>query len=250
MKTTITVADDQETQLQKRGAELVQRAQPFAVVKDDVMRDLAAQFLQQTKAARGLVGELYDDAVLQAHRLHKLLVGKRKTLLKPIEDAEATVRLSVADYEQRIERERAADRLRIAEEQQRVEAERRRIVEEALAKARKEAEDVRLAQAAALEADGQAEAAEQVLDTPIQVEPVKVDLPPLPASVPPPPPRTAMKGVNTRENWKFEIVDPMLIPREYLAVDEVKIGKVVRALKSATSIPGVRPYAETGVAVR
>jgi len=47
-------------------------------------------------------------------------------------------------------------------------------------------------------------------------------------------------GVNLRDNWTFEIVDESLIPREYLIPDEVKIRKVVIALKDKTNIPGIR----------
>jgi len=47
-------------------------------------------------------------------------------------------------------------------------------------------------------------------------------------------------GVNLRDNWTFEIVDESLIPREYLIPDEVKIRKVVVALKDKTNIPGVK----------
>ena len=48
------------------------------------------------------------------------------------------------------------------------------------------------------------------------------------------------EGVSLRENWTFEIVDESLIPREYLIPDEVKIRKVVVALKDKTNIPGVK----------
>lgn len=42
--------------------------------------------------------------------------------------------------------------------------------------------------------------------------------------------------------WKFEVVDPAAVPREYLAVDTVRIGKVVRA--GVRAIPGVRIWEE------
>ena len=49
-----------------------------------------------------------------------------------------------------------------------------------------------------------------------------------------------VKGISTRKKWSFEIVDVDKIPREYLVPNEVAIGGVVRALKGATNIPGVR----------
>ena len=57
-------------------------------------------------------------------------------------------------------------------------------------------------------------------------------------------------GLTVREDWKFSIIDHNLIPREYLIPDEKKIGRIVRAMKEQTNIPGVRAYAEKGVATR
>jgi hypothetical protein len=49
-----------------------------------------------------------------------------------------------------------------------------------------------------------------------------------------------MQGTSVRNRYDFDIVDPNLIPREYLIVDTAAIGKVVRALKEKTNIPGIR----------
>jgi len=58
-----------------------------------------------------------------------------------------------------------------------------------------------------------------------------------------------IEGITPRTIWKFEITDEKLIPREYLLVDEKRIGQIVRAMKQDTVIPGVRAYAETSLAV-
>ena len=57
-------------------------------------------------------------------------------------------------------------------------------------------------------------------------------------------------GVVRRTNWRYEIVDEAAVPREYLRVDHTKLGAVVRALKTAAAIPGVRIWAEPTVAAR
>lgn len=49
-----------------------------------------------------------------------------------------------------------------------------------------------------------------------------------------------MQGTSIRNRYDFEIVDPNLIPREYLLVDTAAIGRVVRALKEKTNIPGIK----------
>lgn len=56
-------------------------------------------------------------------------------------------------------------------------------------------------------------------------------------------------GVAKRTIWKFEVIDEKQIPREYLVVDEKRIGGVVRAMKGEVVIPGVRVYAETSLAI-
>lgn len=42
--------------------------------------------------------------------------------------------------------------------------------------------------------------------------------------------------------WKFEIVQPAKLPREFLMADEVKIGQYVRAMKQDAKIDGVRIF--------
>ena len=64
---------------------------------------------------------------------------------------------------------------------------------------------------------------------------------------PPPPPVPKAQGVAFTDTWKFESVDPALVPAEYKVVDEKRVGAVVRALKGETQIPGVRVYVERGV---
>lgn len=56
-------------------------------------------------------------------------------------------------------------------------------------------------------------------------------------------------GISAREIWKFYVTDPALIPREFLMVDEKKIGRVVRTMKSDTKIPGIRIFANSITAV-
>lgn len=52
--------------------------------------------------------------------------------------------------------------------------------------------------------------------------------------------RPKLSGTSTRNTYDFDIVDVNLIPREYLLIDKVAIGKVVRAMKEKTNIPGIK----------
>lgn len=58
---------------------------------------------------------------------------------------------------------------------------------------------------------------------------------------------TMPAGVSTRTVWRFEIVDPEAVPREFLVIDGAKIAQHVTAHKGNTSIPGIRVYADTDV---
>jgi len=53
--------------------------------------------------------------------------------------------------------------------------------------------------------------------------------------------------IATRTVWKFEVIDEKLVPREYLKIDEVKIGSVARATKGTLQIPGIRIYSEESI---
>ena len=63
-------------------------------------------------------------------------------------------------------------------------------------------------------------------------------------------PAPAAKGIALTELWDFEIIDPAALPREYLMPDLQKIRAVVKALKGATAIGGVRAYSRTSVSAR
>ena len=54
-----------------------------------------------------------------------------------------------------------------------------------------------------------------------------------------------VQGVQFRTVWRFRILDRKKIPLEYWALDEAKIGAVVRGLKRPGEvIPGVEAYSE------
>lgn len=103
-----------------------------------------------------------------------------------------------------------------------------------MAKERAKAEeDQRIAKAEALR-----QAMEIKKDTGeiVDVVPEKVDLPPEAATKV----RTDLGTVSQVENWKWVIVDLALIPTEYWKVDEVLLGKVIRA--GVRDIPGLKIY--------
>jgi hypothetical protein len=158
----------------------------------------------------------FDPICEAANKAHKAATAKRASFLDPLESVYRSVKRLMSDYDAEQERIR-----REAEEKLREQA-------------RKEEEERRLKEAIALEESGQKEVAEAVMETPVYVAPVVIT-----KAVP------KMEGGPVfRTVWKFRIVNQNIIPRQYLKVDEVAIGGVVRALKGQTNIPGIEPYEE------
>ena len=170
------------------------------------------------KAGRDMLEQIdsgYDSIIKAAHKAHKEAVAKKKSVYEPVEGAVKRIKRLMADYDMEQEHIRR-------QEQARLEAE-----------ARKAEEDRRLAEAIAVEQSGNRDEADRIMEEVITLPPVVIR-----KTVP------KIEGMVMREIWKFEVVDPAAVPRDYLKIDEVKIGQVVRAMKSGTAIPGVRVYAQ------
>jgi len=192
------------------------------------------------RAIAAMVKRVHDsfDPIVDANfKAHKVAVAQRAAVLDPLESAKWHLAYAIGGYDQEMERQRLAEEQRLQNEQREREAQEN-------ARLRREAEDRQLAEAEAALEIGDADLAEAIVSAPTLVE-----LPPsmpviVPSAVQP------VSGASTRTVWKFKIVDAAKIPREYLAVDEVKIGGVVRAMKGATAIPGVQAYPEAVTAFR
>jgi hypothetical protein len=140
----------------------------------------------------------------------------------------------------RLKRE-AEHRAWIAEQEKiRAEAEARRIAGEALRKA------------AIAEANGQNDKAEKILNKAAEQE-TKIAEKIEAAnhiSAAPAPAKVQTIGISTREDWDIELADITLVPREYMAFDDVKARRVIRASKGSIQIPGVKNIKKTIVSQR
>jgi hypothetical protein len=145
-------------------------------------------------------------------------------LYKPVEDACKTM---VEQLKKAIGAYDAEERRRAFEEQERL----RKEAEEA---ARKERE--RLAKLAEKQIDkGQEEKAEETIQ---KIDQVQAFAPVVTPQI------VHQKGESVRKVMKFEVVDFKALPDEYKLSDDVKIRKVVNALKMDTNIPGVKVWEE------
>lgn len=179
----------------------------------------AGELLITIKSLRKEIDETFDPIISKAHAAHKEAVSKKKQVDAPLVEAEGILKPRIAAYLNEQEKKRREE-----EHRSRLEAARR-------------AEEERLAEAIKAEEAGAKEEVEQILNQPTYLPPPVI----LPSTAP------KISGIASRKTWKFEIIDPKLVPDEYKIVDSVKIGKVVRALGSQCRIPGIQVYEETNI---
>lgn len=188
-------------------------------VQSDADCMAAAEHLKRLKGRAKTVAETYEPVCKAAFSFHRACTGIKSDVLKPYDAAETRLKGMIVQYT----RERAA---RLAKESAERDAELRRAEE-----------DRRLAEAAILESNGLAAAADAVLSAPIDVPQMVVE----PAKTP---------GVYTRTTWHAKVVDFDLVPREYMLVNQSALDGLARATKGAVSVPGVRFVAVEVPAVR
>lgn len=223
MATDIVEIEKQELDgMRSESSTAIEHAKQLARdIKDAVTLDVAARFMLDAKARAKRIVERMSKPKKAARAAWQEVVDLETELLEPY---------------QRIENEIIKPAMsRFTTEQDRL----RRIEEDRLrVEAKKREEDERLAAAEALEQRGEKEAADVVLNHAVPVAPIVV------------PKMEQPKGISYRDVWKFRVVDVAHVPREYLVVDETKIGGVVRALKGDTRIEGVEVYSEKVIAGR
>lgn len=199
------------------------------VVKTAEAYTQAGELLKGIKALRAKVAETFDSHIQRAFQAHRALTAEKQKAEAPLAEAERVVKAAMVAFDQ--------EQLRIARERQ----------HQADEAARRREEDERLARAAAMETEarefgdaGLKAAADLLLEqpAPVVVAPlVEVETP-------------KVAGISMRDNWKFRVVDEAAIPREYLMRDDTKIGRVVKAMKDGTNIPGIVAYNDPVVASR
>lgn len=202
----------EEVKIKAEGA--LAEASRLSVV-DRSTYEMSAGFLMGLKSLMKSIDDTFDPIIESAHRAHKEAVAAKKKHAEPVQKAEATVKGKMSSYAAEEERKRIAEEKRLQED------------------ARRREEEIRIQAAIDAEAAGEKEAAEAIIAAPV-IAPIVV----VKSEVP------KMDGISHRSVWKFRISDETKIPREYLKVDEVKIGGVVRSMKGMTAIPGVEVYEE------
>lgn len=182
---------------------------------------IAAAFLLDIKKQRKLWAEFNKPAKQKLDALKSELLKREREIDAPMEHAEnSIIKPAIARFEQ--EQEAIRLKKQLEEEQKALQA----------------AIDEKLNQAIKAESLGEPELSKEILSEVVTAAPVVIPKMEMP------------KGISIRETWKFRVVDETKIPREYLTINEMAIGQVVRALKKETRIPGIEIYCEKTVSGR
>lgn len=193
----------------------LERAQALVIFTNEEFVE-ADQFQSVLQALEKTIVSDFERPKKMAWDTHKAVVAQESAHLKPVQEARRILKLKMSAYQ---------------DDQERL---RRQIEAEEQAKKQKEAEDLALAEAAALEKSGDKETAEQIISQPVIAPPVIV------------PKLTPKTMTMIRKIKKFRVVDPSKTKREFLCLDSVKIGQIVRASgKDAEHIVGgIQVYEE------
>lgn len=189
------------------------------VIIDDETNAVAANLLLGIKDLLREISKVFDPIISKSHLAHKEACSQKKKAEAPLIEAEAIINPKMGAYRQKQEQERQAE-IRRQEEI-----------------ARKVMEDAQLADAIEAEDNSDSVEARAIIDD---------DL------LPPPIPKVEKvvtpEGVVFRENWYFEILDAVHIPRLYMMPNEKMIGAIVRQMKDVKkaeqAIPGIRVWCE------
>ena len=245
---SLATAPPDSQALVAKSAGLAQQLADLAIVNP---REVAPAVLTRSLEGSALIGRLADDylreveaslgpVVAAAHASHKAAVAERDRLKLPAARLKTEAGQLAASCDKELKRRQDEADRRAIQEFERAQREADAMLQRQREAAQRVQDDATLAAAARLEQAGDVEAAARL----VEAAPVVAVAPSAPVFLPPAPViHVKVEGGPTfTEDWTFEVTNENLIPRHYLAIDEVKIGKVVRAMKGQTNIPGITAF--------
>lgn len=271
-----------EAEIERRVPALVDQAAAI-IIRDQGSMAIANDFSIAIKKMRREIDEAFDPIIEAAHVAHKIALDKKRKYIEPVDAAERMVKGKIGAYlteQDRIRREAERRAWEAEQEKIRAQQEARRREQEAIRKAeaerqaiadkaRREAEEAEAKAARARSEEGRRKAQEEAdrirreAAERAAAEKAKADAEQarireeaarkqaeLEAAAPPPVARVETKGISTREDWDFEVVDVNLVPREFLTIDESKLRRYAKAMKVDANVPGVRFFSKTIVQQR
>ena len=205
-------------------------------ITDQSSYEMAANTLKDIALLEKQIKDHHKPIKDSAYAAHKAAVAAEKRLLDPLDEAKRTIKRSVSDW---------------TVEQERIRAEAQRKIDEANRAAEKAAEDARLEAAIKAEKDG---APDIVTDAMIDIPFQSIYSPPAH------PTYNKVAGVTTRETWKAEVFDVVILCKaigdgtikmtDVVVPNMTVLNSLARSMKDKMSIPGVRAVKEISTAVR
>jgi hypothetical protein len=206
-------------------AATVKRSLEITVTGDDSAA-AAANAMLALKNEGKTIEKIREEAVRPHLDAQKAINGVFKPVVERLEKVSRQIGESLLAWRREEERKAREEAARL--EKIRLDA--------AAAKAKADADAAAAAKAndadAALDAAMAQEAAREVVEAPRVVNPM-----PLAATGAI---RSSAGTVSTRKVWRHRVVDPQAVPREFMSIDDGKIGSAVKA--GAREIPGVEIY--------
>jgi len=252
------------TRFDQLAAQVAQFVRPVSdlTVTDAATNAIASGSLKTIREMLNEIETRRTEITVPLNETLKSVNNYAKQVKQPLEDADAHIRAHMTAYANKLKEEAAAlareaeerrrdeERLvRLEQERVRSELEAKRKEQEAAAQKAKEAADLfggaqqeierkeREAKHAAELLRFEAEARfkrEQLEREARQQEERRA--------------AEASRPKNTREVWKFEVVDALAVPDRFKSVNEVAVGAAVR--NGTRDIPGIRIFSETIVVAR
>lgn len=204
-------------------------------VADPLSYAKAADLLVSIKGLRGEVNAAFDPIIADANKVHKTACEKKRQAEAPLVEAEGLIKSAMADYNTEQERVRRAEEQRLEQE------------------ARQREETRRLDEAAALEREGHARNAPELVQEAQDL--IERPIPAMPVSVARTVPKVA--GIVHRDNWSARVVSlPALIKfvaahpehQNLLAPNTAALNSLARSMKSNLKIDGVQAVNTPSVA--
>lgn len=188
------------------------------VIKTEADYTAAGEFGKELKRKAAQVQEFFKPMKDSAYQAHKSVCDREKLMLKPLQNAEKVVKKAMGDY---------------LDEQER----KRREQEEAMRRAAEAERERKLAEAAKLEAAGDADGAEAAMSEAVVMDEAAGYT--VPAVEKP-----KVSGVSTSKDWEIVNIDPKAVPLnfngvELRPVDQAAVMRLIRASKGSITIPGV-----------
>jgi len=217
-------------QLETQALTLPEQAKKIQI-NDDQSLHQANEFIHICRQLRNKIADTMNPIIKRAYGVHQESLAQKRKLEEPLKQAEKIVGPLISTYKRKKEEE---IRIREEEKARKIEEERKK-KEEALEKA------------ATLEKAGDQEKAEEEFEKAEKIE-EEESLLALEPKFKPTAPET--KGTSIRENWRFRVKNLKEVPREWLKLDEVKVGAAVRTSKGKIEIPGIETYSVDSLSLR